>query len=65
MARRDMAAEGITPEQLAQSLFRNREAHEIALSRVQPTRGEGKATPLESTAAKPAHGETENPEKVA
>ncbi len=34
MAKRDMAAEGITPEQLAQSMFRNREAHEIALSRI-------------------------------
>ena len=36
MAKKDMAAEGITPEQLVQSLFRNREAHEKALSRVRP-----------------------------
>ena len=34
MAKKDMAAEGITPEQLARSMFRNREAHEIALSRI-------------------------------
>ena len=34
MAKKDIAAEGITPEQLARSMFRNREAHEIALSRI-------------------------------